>query len=162
MRCTPVLLRVPTAGLLLAAAPPALAQDEQAYPPISAREFTEGSITVTVTGAAKIDAEIPINLPASIGDGEVTWLQYGVSGSDSPHSLITFTQTGEVGVSVGQGKFVVTAGVTPGTKPECDGKTEVVPKLISGNYVCRGITSYDAASGKMGSVDIAVRFKAKS
>jgi hypothetical protein len=162
MRSTPVLIGFSAAAVLtLAGVSPGLAQ-KAAYPPISARQFTEGSIEVTVTGSEKIKAEIPINKEASIGDGEMTWLQYGASGSESPNSLITFGQTGEVGVSVGRGKFIVTAGVMPGEKPQCDGKTEVGPTLISGNYTCRGITSYDAKTGKMGSVDVAVRFTAKS
>jgi hypothetical protein len=49
MRCTPALLRVATAGLILAAAPPASAQETQAYPPISARQFVSGSIEVSVS-----------------------------------------------------------------------------------------------------------------
>jgi hypothetical protein len=115
-----------------------------------------------VTGSEKIKAAIPINKEASISDGEMTWLQYGASGSESPNSLITFGQTGEVGVSAGRGKFMVTAGVMPGEKPQCAGKTDVSATLISGNYTCRGITSYDAKSGTMGKVDMVVRFTAKS
>ena len=162
MRCTPVLSRVAAAALFaVTAVPPAPAQ-EPAYPSISARQFTDGSIQVQVTGSRNIDEEVPINSQASIGDGEVTWLQFGASGSDSANSLITFTQTGEVGVSVGKGKFIVTAGVTPGEKPQCEGQTEVTPSLITGNYTCRGITSYDAATGTMGKVDVVVAFTAKS
>lgn len=162
MWSTPVLVRVSALAVILAAGvTPALAQ-KAAYPPISARQFTDGSIKVTVTGSEKIDQEIPINKEASIGDGEVTWLQYGASGSESPHSLITFGQTGEVGVSVGKGKFIVTAGVAPGEKPQCEGRTDVAPTLISGSYTCRGVTSHDGKTGTMGTVDIAVRFTAKS
>jgi hypothetical protein len=161
MRRTAVVFRLAAAGLLLAATvTPALAQ--KAYPSISARQFVEGSIKVAVTGSTRIDEEVPINTQASISDGDVTWLQFGASGSESPHSLITYGETGEVGVSVGQGKFIVTAGVMPGEKPQCEGKTEVAPKLISGSYTCRGITSHDGSTGKMGKVDIAVRFTAKS
>jgi hypothetical protein len=162
MRCAPVLSRVAVLALIaLASVPPAPAQ-EAAYPPISAHLFTNGSIDVRVTGSQNIDEEIPINSQASIGDGEITWLQYGASGSESPNSLITYTQTGEVGVSVGKGKFIVTAGVTPGEKPQCEGKTEVAPTLITGKYTCRGVTSYDAATGTMGKVDVVVAFTAKS
>jgi hypothetical protein len=90
---------------------------EAAYPPISARTFTGGSATVRVSGATSIEAEVPINTQASIGDGEVTWLQFGVSGADSPHALITYGQTGEVGVSVGQGKWIVTGGTSRARSP---------------------------------------------
>jgi hypothetical protein len=162
MWSTPVLIGCSAAAVLtLAEVSPGLAQ-KAAYPAISARQFTSGSIEVTVTGSEKIKAAIPINKEASIGDGEMTWLQYGASGSESPNSLITFGQTGEVGVSAGRGKFMVTAGVMPGEKPQCDGKTDVSATLISGNYTCRGITSYDAKSGTMGKVDMVVRFTAKS
>jgi hypothetical protein len=162
MGCAQVVSRVVAAALTaLVAVPPALAQ-EPAYPTISSRQFTAGSIEVRVTGSQNIDEKIPINSQASIGDGEVTYLQYGASGSESPNSLITYTQTGEVGVSVGKGKFIVTAGVTPGEKPQCEGKTEVAPTLITGNYICRGITSYDAATGTMGKVDVVVAFTAQS
>ena len=162
MRYAPILSRVAALALIaFAAVPPAPAQ-EPAYPPISARQFTDGSIEVRVTGSQNIDADIPINSQASIGDGEVTWLQYGASGSESPNSLITYTQTGEVGVSVGKGKFIVTTGVTPGEKPQCEGKTEVAPTLITGTYTCRGIPSYDAGTGTMGKVDIVVTFRATS
>ena len=162
MPSAPTLSGVAVLALVAAAVvSPAVAQ-EQAYPPISARQFTAGSIEVRVTGSQTIDETIPINVPASIGDGEVTWLQYGASGSESPNSLITYTQTGEVGVSVGKGKFTVTAGVTPGEKPQCEGKTEVLPTLITGKYTCRGITSYDGATGTMGKVDVVVAFRATS
>ena len=89
MPSAPTLSGVAVLALVAAAVvSPAVAQ-EQAYPPISARQFTAGSIEVRVTGSQTIDETIPINVPASIGDGEVTWLQYGASGSESPNSLIT-------------------------------------------------------------------------
>ena len=157
-----VLSRVAAAALLACTVVPHALAQGPAYPPISARQFTDGSVKVVVTGSESIDEEIPINSQASIGDGEMTWLQYGASGSESPNSLITFGQTGEVGVSVGKGKFTVTAGVTPGEKPQCEGKTEVAPTLITGKYTCRGVTSYDGASGTMGKVDVVVAFTAKS
>ena len=68
----------------------------------------------------------------------------------------------EVGVSVGKGKVIVTAGVAPGEKPQCDGKTEVAPTSITGKYACRGITAYDAATGTMGTVDVMLSFRATS
>jgi hypothetical protein len=65
-------------------------------------------------------------------------------------------------VSVGKGKFIVTAGVTPGEKPQCEGKIELAPTRITGKYTCRGITAYDAATGTMGKVDVVVAFTATS
>jgi hypothetical protein len=38
----------------------------------------------------------------------------------------------------------------------------VLPTLITGKYTCRGITSYDGATGTMGKVDVVVAFRATS
>lgn len=147
-------------ALLLVAMP--LQAQESAYPPISKREFVSGSVKVKVTGTFAIDEEVQINKQASFGDGEMTWVQYGASGAAEPNALITFTQMGEVGILVARGKLTSTAGVMPGEKSLCTGKTEVTAKLISGHYTCKGITSYDPVTSKMGKVDIEVNFTAKS
>jgi hypothetical protein len=44
--------------------------------------FKSGGVKLTVTGSAKIDQEVPINPKASFGDGEMTWLRFGDSGSE--------------------------------------------------------------------------------
>jgi hypothetical protein len=130
-------------------------------PTVSARQYTGGSATVSVHGVVEIAAEVPLNTQASISDGEMTWLQYGASGSAEPNALITYSPY-EVGVSVGKGKFIVTAGIMEGEKGQCSGSTEVTGTLIKGHYTCPGMTSYDAGTGKMGKVDIEVRFSAAS
>jgi hypothetical protein len=150
-----------SASVLTVLAIPASAQPS-AYPPISAREFVGGSVKVKVTGTFAVDQEIQINTKASISDGDMTWLQYGASGSADGDALITFTQTKEVGIMVGTGKQTATAGVTPGEQSLCTGKTEVAAKLISGHYTCKGVTSYEPKTFKMGKVDIDVTFTAKS
>jgi hypothetical protein len=38
----------------------------------------------------------------------------------------------------------------------------VTSALVSGHYTCAGVVSHDAATSKMGKVDIEVRFTAKS
>jgi hypothetical protein len=38
----------------------------------------------------------------------------------------------------------------------------VTGALVSGHYTCAGVVSHDAATSKMGKVDIEVRFTAKS
>jgi hypothetical protein len=119
-------------------------------------------VKVKVSGTFTIDEEVQLNKQASIGDGEMTWLQYGASGAAEPNALITFTETKEVGIIVARGKLTSTAGITPGEKSLCTGKVEVTPKLISGHYTCRGASSYDPATSKMGKVDIDVTFTAKS
>jgi hypothetical protein len=132
-----------------------------AFPTISTRQFTGGSARVTVSGSAKIDEEIPLNTQASFGDGESTWLQFGVSGAETPNALITYGETKEIGVSVAKGKFIATGGIIPGEASECSGKVEVTKTTISGDYTCTGVVSHDPAT-KMGKVGIKVRFTAKS
>jgi hypothetical protein len=131
------------------------------FPTISSRTFTAGSAKVTVTGSAKMDQDIALNTQASYGDGEVTWLQFGASGSDAPNALITYGETKEIGISVGKGKFIVTGGIIPGEKSECSGTAEVTESSIVGDYTCTGVVSHDPATG-MGKVDVKVRFTAKS
>jgi hypothetical protein len=146
--------------LLVLLAAPAAGQTS-GFPPISQRQYTGGSAKVTVTGSARIDADIPLNAQASYSDGEVTWLQFGVSGSEDPEALITYGDTKEIGITVGKGKFVATGGIIPGEKSECSGKVQVTGSLVSGEYSCTGLTSHEKGGG-MGKVDVKVSFSAKS
>jgi hypothetical protein len=126
-------------------------------PTVSGRYFNGGgSVKVLVKGSFQIDTEIPINKPASFGDGEMTWIQYGVSGAADPNVLITF-QPGEMGIIIGRGKSTANAG-----SENCKGKAEVTASVVSGQFTCPGITSYDPSTGRMGKVDIEIRFTAKS
>ncbi|HEV8362278.1 MAG TPA: hypothetical protein VGQ52_02070 [Gemmatimonadaceae bacterium] len=68
-----------TQDALLPVAIPVYAR-QSAYPPISKREFVGGSVKVKVTGTFTIDEEVQINTKASIGGGDMTWLQHGASG----------------------------------------------------------------------------------
>ena len=152
---------VAAAGLALAATTSPARGQTGGYPTISARQYTGGSAKLTVRGAVQFDQEVAINTQASISDGEMTWLQFGASGSETPNVLITYGN-GEVGVSVGKGKFTVTAGNPPGEAAQCPGKAEVTATSITGHYTCKGATSYDAGTGKMSKVDVEVQFTAKS
>ena len=134
----------------------------QAYPPISARQFTGGSVKIVVTGSFSVNADVPLNTQASIGAGDMTWLQFGVSGSNAPEALITYGDNSETGVTVGSGKQVATGGMMPGEKPTCTGKVEVTATLISGHYICKGLSSHNSSTGKLGKVDIEVTFTARS
>jgi len=146
-------------GLAFLAAP----LSAQAFPKISGRSYVDGTAKVTVTGTFSINADIPINKQASFGDGEMTWIQFGVSGADEPNALITYnTASKEVGFIFGRGKKTTTAGIMEGEPSPCSGKTDVAAKLVSGHYVCKGVTSYDPATGRMGKVDIEITFTAKS
>ena len=127
-----------------------------APPRISARTFTGGSAKVTVTRGFRMDAEVPINTTASMADGEMTWLQFGASGSADPNALITVSLE-EIGVTAGKGKQIFIAEAA-----ECAGKLDVSAILVSGRYSCKGITAYDATARRMSTVDISITFTARS
>ncbi len=146
-------------AVLVLGARPAAAQ---AYPPISARQFTGGSVKILVTGSFNVNADVPINTQASIGAGDMTWLQFGVSGSSTPEALITYGDNKETGITVGLGKNVATGGMMPGEKPTCTGNVQVTATLISGHYVCKGLSSHDSSTGKLAKVDVEVTFTARS
>ena len=161
MSRVPLPLAAQCVALLLATLPLPLAAQDGRPPAISQRQFSGGSAKVTVTGTFTIDQEILINTQASISDGESTWLQFGASGAAEPNILITYGETGETGIIAGKGKASATGGITPGEKSDCVGSVKVTPTLVSGEYTCRGITSYEPGKG-MGKVDIKVAFSANS
>jgi len=143
-------------GVLLSIpALPTLGQSPK-LPNISERTFTGGSATVKVTGAFTIDADVPINTAASIGDGEMTWLQYGDSGSSSPNALVTRGEFG-LGIQVAVGKDTAIA-----EGENCTGTLQVTATSVSGAWTCKGVTSYNPGSGGMSKVDIEIRFTADS
>ncbi|MEP7177320.1 MAG: hypothetical protein ABI860_12295, partial [Gemmatimonadales bacterium] len=151
------LISVGAAALLvvLTSLPAPAPAQTSGFPSISERQFTGGSAKVTVTGSTTIAQEIPLNTQASYGDGEMTWLQFGASGSAEPNALITYGETKEIGISAGKGKFVATGGIMPGEKSQCSGKVTVTGNLITGDYTCTGVTS-DQGGGTMGKVDMKV------
>lgn len=161
MRWIPVLFSLVATFLAGALRVPSAEGQASPIPAISARQFTGGSAKVKVTGSSQIDAEVPINTLASISDGDHVWIQYGASGAPTPNALIT-VHDGELGFSVGKGKFIVTASIMEGGEAQCSGKTDVTPSLVSGRYTCPGIDSYDAATRTMGKVSIEISFTAKS
>lgn len=146
--------RVLLSGLFLAAmlAEPAAAQ----VPQISKRTFSGGSAKLKVTGSFVIDEEIGINKQASIADEGQTWLQYGSSGSDSANVLVT-VQPDEVAIGPGKGKQGATAGAD-----QCKGKLVVTQALVTGNYKCTGVTSYNSKTRQMGTIDIEITFTANT
>jgi hypothetical protein len=132
------------------------------YPTISSRQFTGGSVkVVVVSGSFSFNEDVPVNTKASFSDGEMTWLQFGNAGAATPNAMLTFGNN-EVGVTVARGKMLATAGIIVGEKAQCVGAVEVKAALVSGHYTCKGITSHDPATGKLGTVDIEVRFTARS
>jgi hypothetical protein len=141
---------------------PVSASAQAYYPPISGRTFTSGSIDITVTGAFTMNATVAINKQASFGDGEMTWLQFGIDAGAAPNALITYTTMGEVGIIVQQGLVKGVTGIGGNEKPWCTGKLDVKPKMLTGDYTCVGVPSHDKATDKMGKVNIAVKFTAGS
>jgi hypothetical protein len=132
-------------------------------PVISARTFTSGVAKVTVTGAFSISQDVPINVAASFGDGEMTWLQFGSSGAAEPNAGITYNaESGETGITIARGKQLATGGIMPGEKSECTGKVEVTASLVSARYTCVGLTSYDQTTRQMSKVNIEVIVTARS
>lgn len=125
-------------------------------PVISARSYVAGSAKVKVSGSFQIDAVIPINTQASTSAGDMTWLQYGDSGSEAPNALVTISSY-EIGIGVANGKPTATIGAA-----DCEGGMEIKEVLVKGHYTCPNVTSYDPRSGQMGSVDIEIDFTATS
>jgi hypothetical protein len=109
-----------------------------------------------VTGSFQVNEVVPINTQASYSDGQMTWLQYGVSGAETPNAGITVSPY-EVGVTVARGKTLATAGTE-----NCTGKMVVTANSIVGKYNCPGITSHNPAQAGLGEVDITVEFTAGS
>jgi len=147
--------------VLAVPASPAGAQvvPDSVIPVISARTYVSGSVTVIVKGSFQMNQVIEINKPASISDGEMTWLQFGASASASGDVLVTYGEDiGDgVGVHVGKGKPTATAG-----SELCTGELSITATLLSGHYTCPGVVSYDPSTGRMGQVDIEITFSAKS
>lgn len=123
-------------------------------PVISPRNYAGGQIIVKVSGTFEFDATIPLNQPASMSDGQMTWLQYGASGADTPNAGITVS-TEEIGLAVSRGKQIATAGAA-----DCSGGMKVEPVVVSGKYKCADVTSYDPTTGAMGTVSFEIDFTA--
>ena len=123
------------------------------FPPISARTFTSGQAVVKVTGMFEVDAIVPLNLPASLSDGTMTWMQYGNSGAMEPNSLVTRSES-ESGVQVGAQGFTAIA-----LDVDCrvDVEVDVDGLLIEGSFECQGITAL-SPDGNLGLVDMVVAF----
>lgn len=125
-------------------------------PTISTRFFVGGSAHVSVSGHFDIDADVAMNTSASYADGEMTWLQYGDSGSDAPNVLITFGG-GDSGVGPALGTYTAI-----GSSAECSVDVEVTDTSVSGHFSCPEVTAYNSADGSLGTVAIEVDYTADS
>lgn len=120
---------------LMILAPPARGQ----VPTISTRQYTGGNVILIVSGSFQISDTVAINTAASVGDGEWTWLQFGVSGSPAPNVLITYGD-GEYGIGVGMGKRIATAEAI-----HCKGSAQVTA-------TSRGSSSFPLTPAELGGV----------
>ena len=133
-----------------------LPMPDEEIPVISERTYKVGSMQLRVSGFFDIDASPALDTVASISDGEYTWIQYGKSGEAAPNATVTIGQ-GDIGISVGVGRFVAT-----GTTIECEITTEVTPTRVSGHYSCPKVAGYNQETRAMGDVKIEVDFEAAS
>lgn len=144
-----------TLAMSLLAAPVA-GQTAAKIPAVSTRSYGGGSAKLTVTGSFRIDQDVDLNTKASYSDGEYTWLQFGASGSDSANVLVTIGADG-FGIGPGLGKD---GAIAEGE--HCKGKIEVTASLVSGTYTCKGVTSYNTGTRKMGTIDLTIQFTART
>lgn len=142
--------------LTLALAVPAAAQEVVKPPVISARSYVSGSAKIAVSGSFQVNQDVPINSQASMSDGEMTWLQFGVSGADAPNALVTVSSD-EVGIAVGRGKWIATAGAEA-----CTGKMVITGVSVLGRYSCAGVTAHNPGVPGLGKVDIEFAFTTRS
>jgi hypothetical protein len=131
---------------------PAAGQDFQKPPVIGARSYVSGSARIQVTGSFQINEDVAINKQASFSDGEMTWLQFGVSGAETPNALLTVSPD-EVGITVSRGKWLATAGAEA-----CTGKMVVTAVSVLGRYSCPGVTAHNPGVAGLGKVDIEFAF----
>ncbi len=138
--------------LTLALSVSAAGQDVAKPPVISARSYVSGSAKILVTGSFQINEDVAINKQASFSDGEMTWLQFGVSGAETPNALVTVSPA-EIGITVSRGKWVATAGAEA-----CKGKMVVTAVSALGRYSCPGVTAHNPGVAGLGKVDIEFAF----
>jgi len=153
MRRTSLLASVSACALAAALLPAPAAG--QKLPKISTRMYAGGSATLTVTGSFRVDQDVALNKVASFSDGDYTWLQFGASGSDSANVLVTIGDG--IGIGPGLGKNTAIA-----EGDHCKGTLEVSASAVSGTYTCTGVTSYNTSTRKMGTIDLKIRFTAKT
>lgn len=133
-----------------------LPMPDEEIPVVSARTYKAGYMNLKVSGFFDIDASPALDTVASISDGGYTWIQYGKSGEAPPAATVTIGN-GDIGISVGVGRFVAT-----GTTIECEITTEVTPSKVSGHYSCPKVAGYNQETRQMGDVKIEVDFEATS
>lgn len=130
----------------------AAAGETAKIPIISARSYVNGSAKISVTGSFQVNQDVAINAQASFSDGEMTWLQFGASGAETPNALVTVSPD-EVGIAVGRGKWIATAGAEA-----CTGKMVVTGVSVLGRYSCPGVTAHNPGVPGLGKVDIEFAF----
>lgn len=131
---------------------PATGEDFLKPPVISARSYVSGSSKILVTGSFQINEVVAINKQASMSDGQLTRLQFGESGAESPNALVTVSPE-EAEITVSRGKWVATVG-----SKACKGKMVVTEVSALGRYSCPGVTAHNPGVSGLGKVDIEFAF----
>jgi hypothetical protein len=133
-----------------------LPMPDEEIPVISDRTYKVGHMNLKVSGFFDINASPALDvLPSITSDGN-TWIQYGKSGEAPPNATFT-VGNGDMGISIGVGRFVAT-----GTTIECEITTEVTPTRVAGHFSCPKVTGYNQESRAMGDLKIEADFEATS
>jgi hypothetical protein len=133
-----------------------LPMPDEEIPVISDRTYKVGHMNLKVSGFFDINASPALDAPPSITSDGNTWIQYGKSGEAPPNATFT-VGNGDMGISVGVGRFVAT-----GTTIECEITTEVTPTRVSGHFSCPKVSGYNMDTRVMGDVKIEADFEATS
>jgi hypothetical protein len=133
-----------------------LPMPDEEIPVISNRTYQAGHMNLKVSGFFDIDASLALDALPSISSDGNTWIQYGKSGEAPPNATFT-VGNGDMGISVGVGRFVAT-----GTTIECEITTEVTPTRVAGQLSCPKVTGYNQETRAMGDVKIEADFEATS
>lgn len=124
-------------------------------PPISARSYSGGSTPVTVTGAFGINTSVALEAPASLSDGQKTWLNYGIDQSTGMVG-IELTEDG-IGLNIGYGSWYATY-----MGEGCTWDVDVADTVVSGHISCSDIGAVNEEDGSTGTVSIELDFTANS
>lgn len=125
--------------------------------PISERYFSDGTISVQVVGLFEVATDIELYAPASYGDGQMTWIQFGEGFTDTHTATVTVDPSGEAAVTVSSGNFNATGDVET-----CAVDIDVSDALVAGTLSCHDVIGFDSPTGAVGPVQIEVTFSAAS
>jgi hypothetical protein len=125
--------------------------------PISTRSFSDGSITLELTGMIELSTELDLYPGASFADGEMTWIQFGEQFVDPHNATVTVDSFGAAGIGIGSGSVTIIAEAD-----SCAIDIDVTDAVVSGTFSCPSVDAYDTEAGEFGVVSIEASFSASS